>query len=84
MNLSVAKQKRMENLTSQIFTTVETQVNKKGKFVNPRKFINADILDDTKTLARNNSYIGKKQYNLSNYQTKEHIFPNSNLTTIDR
>jgi len=73
-NLNVTQQKKIENLTSNIFTKIETKtVIKRNK---------QNIEDNNKTLTKNNSFIGKKQYDLANFQTKENIFPNSHFATI--
>ena len=78
---SDAQKKKIEQLTSNIFTPIKTQTIKKGgKFVDVSKFITPN--DETKKLARNNSYVGKKQYDLSNFQTKENIFPGKKWPSI--
>jgi len=91
-----AKQKKIDHLSSTIFTTVETKTVKKdrrhleeNKFGERQKKIvqkdrrHLEENDETRRIfGRNNSYIGKRQYDVMH--TKENIFPNSNLATIDR
>lgn len=75
----------MDDLNSNIFTPLETQnlyVQKRGKHIDPTKFITRQ--DNEKGLARNKSDFGKRKFDYSAYQTKENIFPNSYLTTIQR
>jgi hypothetical protein len=80
----VAKKKKMEDLNSNIFTPLDTQtiVHKRGKYIDPTKYITRN--DNDKKLERNKSDFGKRRYDLSAYQTRENIFPNSYLTTIQR